>query len=115
MKLIVIPLIVLAILAGIYFRISRKKDQSILAMSTSQPVSIVSSPTEENFPYLTPTEFDVGLIKGKPWRGSNQCNPGILYPLQGLGPEYGSKISDDCPCTQNLKAPDYNKKIRYFK
>ena len=55
--------------------------------------------------YITPTEFEVGLIKDKPCQFANNCTPNVLYPINGLGVDYGSKMPDGCPCAQFIQSP----------
>jgi len=60
-------------------------------------------PPGEN--YLLPAEFKVGLIKQDKPFFMNNCNPNVLYPINGLGPDYGWKMPDDCRCTEFVRAP----------
>lgn len=58
--------------------------------------------------YITPTNFEVGVIKGEPFKASNNCLPDTLYPINGLGPDYGSKMPSDpsnCRCLQFIQPP----------
>lgn len=55
--------------------------------------------------YINPTNFDVGLIKEKTDASSNLCNHKVLYPINGLGVDYGSKMPDGCPCDQFIRPP----------
>jgi hypothetical protein len=62
------------------------------------------NPAEGN--YLDPKPFNVGLIRDKPYKTANMCNDQILYPIKNLDVKYGlPKISDNCPCTDFIKAP----------
>lgn len=55
--------------------------------------------------YIRPKQYELGLIKGKPYKTANLCNDNVLYPIQQLEVDYGSKIPDDCPCTQFIRSP----------
>lgn len=58
----------------------------------------------ENF--IAPAIYKTGLMDGfTPYCSSDNCNPNKLYPIQQLGPEYGSKVNPDCPCTEFVRAP----------
>ena len=116
MKLVVYLLIGFAVVVSlILYGSLRKKRSQLSPMMSMQSANTQSQPVESHDSYLTPADFNIGMIQEKVYKTSNQCNPNVLYPIQGLGPEYGSKMSDECPCTQNLKSPDYSKKIAYFK
>lgn len=55
--------------------------------------------------YIDPAEFKVGLIRPGEYKSMNDCNHNVLYPINGLGPDYGWKMPKDCKCTQFLQAP----------
>lgn len=55
--------------------------------------------------YIIPAEFKVGLIKQDKPVYMNNCNPDVLYPINGLGPDYGWKMPKDCRCTEFVQAP----------
>ena len=55
--------------------------------------------------YITPTIFEIGLIKGKPFQAANNCLPNVLYPINALDVDYGSKMPSDCKCAQFVQAP----------
>jgi hypothetical protein len=55
--------------------------------------------------YILPQEFKIGLIKQDKPYFMNNCNPNVLYPINGLGPDYGWKMPDNCPCTEFVQAP----------
>jgi hypothetical protein len=59
----------------------------------------------QNVNYLLPAEFSVGLLKQDKPYFMNNCNPDVLYPIQGLGPDYGWKMPKDCRCTEFVQAP----------
>jgi len=76
-----------------------------------------------NDPYIAPKTFEVGLIKTDcrtadschnklvSRHGSNAktslCNPGALYPINGLGPEYSKTDcpKSDCAFSQFIRSP----------
>lgn len=55
--------------------------------------------------YITPTIFEAGVIKGKPYQAANNCLPNVLYPINGLGVNYGSTMPSDCKCLQFVQPP----------
>ena len=55
--------------------------------------------------YILPHEFKVGLIKQDPPVFMNNCNPSVLYPINGLEPDYGWKMPKDCRCTEFIQPP----------
>ena len=65
--------------------------------------------------YITPTTFEVGVIKPttsrsttgqNPFEYANNCNPTVLYPINGLEVKYGSKgPAASCPCAQFVLPP----------
>jgi len=55
--------------------------------------------------FILPRQYNLGPIKTKECRYSNYCNDKVLYPIQGLEVDYGSKMPDDCPCNQFVKSP----------
>ena len=54
--------------------------------------------------YILPQEFKVGLVKPRNPLFMNNCNPNVLYPINGLGPDYGWKMPN-CRCTEFVQAP----------
>jgi hypothetical protein len=55
--------------------------------------------------YILPAEFKVGLVKQDKPHFMNNCNPDVLYPINGLSPDYGWKMPKDCRCTEFVQAP----------
>lgn len=55
--------------------------------------------------YIFPHDRKVGLIKGEKWRSANLCNDKVLYPIQQLEVDYGTKMPKNCPCTEFVQAP----------
>lgn len=72
-------------------------------------------------PYIAPKVFEVGLMHSDCYtadscrsklvsspgslQGKNAlCNPGALYPINGLDPGYGSGPKN-CPCTEFVRSP----------
>ena len=62
-------------------------------------------PKKDTDTFITPKQYNLGPIKTKECKYSNYCNDKILYPIQGLEVDYGSKMPDECPCTQFVKSP----------
>lgn len=100
MYLLLVPVIVSVVLGIlILWKMNHHKREVI----TPKVANTIDKPPSEN--YITPAVFEVGLIKGKPYEASNNCLPNVLYPINGLGVEYGSKMPDNCPCTQFVQSP----------
>jgi hypothetical protein len=55
--------------------------------------------------YIKPAEFEVGFLKQNKFKSMGNCNPDVLYPINGLGPDYGWKMPENCPCTQFVQPP----------
>lgn len=68
--------------------------------------------------YLAPKENDLpakkenfshtikeNLTLDNNYRSANLCNDKVLYPIQQLGPDYGSTVNSNCPCTQFVRSP----------
>jgi len=58
-----------------------------------------------NDTYIIPAEFKIGLIKQNKHEFMNNCNLNVLYPINGLGPDYGWNIPKNCRCTEFIQAP----------
>lgn len=86
-------------------------DEKTIATKTSK--SQLDDPDEvrkkygipSNDSYILPAEFKIGLIKQNKPIFMNNCNPNVLYPINGLGPDYGWKMPKDCRCTEFVQAP----------
>jgi hypothetical protein len=56
--------------------------------------------------YIKPAEFKIGFTKPRPPYFMNNCNTNVLYPINGLKPEYGeSGITDNDRCTEFIQPP----------
>ena len=55
--------------------------------------------------YIKPADFEVGFLKQNKFKSMGNCNPDVLYPINGLGPDYGWKMPENCPCTQFVQPP----------
>lgn len=55
--------------------------------------------------YITPAKFSIGLLKEGKYSSSNNCNHKVLYPINGLGPDYGWKMPKNCRCTEFVQSP----------
>lgn len=67
--------------------------------------SVVKSSPKNTANYITPAEFSVGFVQPTEPKYMNNCSPNVLYPIDGLGPDYGSKMPDNCRCTEFVQAP----------
>jgi hypothetical protein len=55
--------------------------------------------------FITPANFSVGLLGQQKYKAMNNCTPDVLYPINGLGPDYGWKMPNDCRCTEFVRSP----------
>lgn len=55
--------------------------------------------------YINPTDFSIGVIKRDKYQSADQCHPNVLYPINGLGVDYGSVRPNNMPCAQFLQSP----------
>jgi hypothetical protein len=101
---IIILLIVLAIAVIAWFGPSKGSPNS--QNVTDSVATKLTQLTQMGFPekYITPATFEVGPLPPAPYKSSNLCNDRVLYPINGLGVDYGDEASD-CPCTQFLAPP----------
>lgn len=54
-------------------------------------------------PWLSPKKFDVDVIE---YTGTaNLCNNKVLYPINSIDVDYGSKVPDNLSCLEFIKAP----------
>lgn len=62
-------------------------------------------PNGDNF--IAPKPFKVGALNNSPQSSANACGDGkFRYAINLPDVNYGlPKISDDCPCTEFIKAP----------
>ena len=92
-----ILLVVSLIVVVIVFRGKRRHTDDYPSVTTNRKVG-------DN--YITPAEFNVGLIKNKPYKAANLCDDKALYPMRNLDVEYGlPPIPNDCPCAQFVQPP----------
>lgn len=74
----------------------------------SNILKTVSSKTDKSPPnetFISPTNFSVGPMKMDIYKSSNLCNDKVLYPINGLDVDYGSKVPDNCACMQFIQSP----------
>jgi hypothetical protein len=115
MKEVLIAITLIIILTGIILLASgvfRKKGKQV-SVDAKMPNPYLDNPEEvkkkyglpPNENYILPQEFKVGLIWQEKPVFMNNCNPGVLYPINGLGPDYGTKMPSNCPCAEFVQAP----------
>jgi hypothetical protein len=101
----VLSLIILVlILAGAVVMLKKEK----VIQSEKQPQSEKDKDVRvllSDVNYIAPATFEVGMIKPAKCEFANNCNPGVLYPINGLSPDYESKMPDYCPCMEFIQAP----------
>lgn len=106
-SLAVIATVVILFATGVFKKDKKSKTSSELADSQlDNPVEVRKKygiPPDSN--YILPAEFKIGLIKQNKPHFMNNCNPDVLYPINGLGPDYGWKMPKDCRCTEFVQAP----------
>jgi hypothetical protein len=102
------PLIFLAIISAVIgitaWQLSKhKKDAKKDPKSNDKRENPPSPHTNQN--YIKPQEFEIGFLKQNKFKSMGNCNPDVLYPINGLGPDYGWKMPENCPCTQFVQPP----------
>lgn len=67
---------------------------------------------KENYAYtpelinIKPKIFKVGGVMTQPQpRSASLCNHNVLYPINGLGVDYGSQWPDNCPAARFIQSP----------
>jgi hypothetical protein len=98
--------IILAILSflGLYKPKQDPLVPKIPAQAPKKDIVEEQGPPDAN--YIAPVKFDANLVNEPKCQFANNCNPDVLYPINGLGPEYGGKeIPDDCPCLEFVQSP----------
>ena len=55
--------------------------------------------------YLKETKFDMHTFSTPQYISSSLCNHDVLFPINGLGVEYGSKFPAGCKCDHFLQPP----------
>jgi len=55
--------------------------------------------------YIMPKKFSVGMINNPKYVSMNNCNHNVLYPINPVDVDYGSKMPSYCPCMQFIQAP----------
>lgn len=88
----------------------KKKKVSFKSIPNKASENSSGKRSEENTniisePYIFPHNRNVGIITGRPWESANLCDKSVLYPIQQLEVDYGSKMPNDCPCTEFVRAP----------
>ena len=67
-------------------------------------IAVSQAPPPERF--ITPAVFEVGPTSmGDRYRSAGQCNDKVLYPVNGVEVDYGSKMPNNCPCTEFIQPP----------
>lgn len=98
----IIILIVLVISGVALFLILRNKHKKSNTKKTVQ----IKNANPEPVNYIKPANFDVGLMEmNGGYKSANLCNDKVLYPINGLDVNYGSKTASNCPCMQFIQAP----------
>lgn len=74
------------------------------AKKTVKEQLLIAQPPPERF--ITPAVFQVGPTPmGDRYRSAGQCNDRVLYPVNGVEVDYGSKMPNNCPCTEFIQPP----------
>lgn len=55
--------------------------------------------------YIMPKKFNVGMINNPKYVSMNDCNHNVLYPINSVDVDYGSKMPSYCPCMRFIQAP----------
>ena len=92
----------IVLLGVVLILVKRKKRPAKKVVKFSDP--LVQVPPAEK--YISPMNFDIGPVPmGDRYKSAGQCNDKVLYPVNGLEVNYGSKMPSDCPCTEFIQAP----------
>lgn len=95
-----ITLIVIALGIFIFKKIKQKTKET-----TSNVVKQIKKRNEPIEKYLDPEEFFVGQIPMTTYKSSNLCNDKVLYPINGIDVDYGSKMPSNCPMYEFIQPP----------
>ena len=55
-------------------------------------------------PDIKSATFNLGVLPSEKFKAASLCNDKVLYPINSLDVDYGSKMKD-CPCNQFLASP----------
>lgn len=102
MIVLIVFLLVIAIGVALFFIFKKKKDEN-----KKNKQAIIKNKNPEPMNYIKPAEFNVGpIVSNDPiYKSANLCNDKVLYPINGLDVNYGTKMGDNCPCTQFIQSP----------
>lgn len=103
MIVLIVSLLVIAIGVALFFILKKKKDED----KKKNKQANIKNKNPEPMNYIKPAEFNVGpIISSDPiYKSANLCNDKVLYPINGLDVNYGTKMGDNCPCTQFIQSP----------
>lgn len=99
-KIAIVSLVVIILIVGVFLlrRESKGKVKEKSATIQGQVQRRIDN-------YITPRDFSIGMIKEKTDPSSNLCNHKVLYPINGLGVDYGSTMPEGCGCDQFIQPP----------
>lgn len=99
MIVLILIIIILVVAIVVIFEKLKKKGKDKVSDVISK---IKEEPVQR---YLEPEEFFVGRIPMKTYESSNLCNNKVLYPINGLDVDYGSKMPPNCPMYEFIQVP----------
>jgi hypothetical protein len=115
LKIILAIIIVLTII--VVYRLMKDKNQEKIKDKNQEKIKLAKSEsnidnnpdksdiaTINNYIYPKPFRASSLIFPKKPYYSMNNCDHSVLYPINSLDVEYGSKFPD-CRCTEYVQAP----------
>lgn len=94
-------IILLAYILFVIIRKERKRKKEGMKMILGDKDKLPCN----NRKVIPPDDFGTGMARMKSYRSSNLCNDKVLYPINALDVDYGSKMPGGCPCQQFIQPP----------
>jgi len=103
---VVIAIVVLGVFNGHSNKTNRSSTPGSNSHHNNSPsTKLPLPPYNRKDTYISPKKWEIGVITEKPSLASNLCDNKALYPPQDLSPDYGTKMAEDCSCTQFIRSP----------
>ena len=102
-----ILIFVILLALGIFDK--KKKDSANspnMKVGSAKPNNSSNPVIKEGNNYIKPAEFNIGLVKPTSPFFMNNCNTNVLYPINGLDPNYQlPNIPNNAPCLEFVQPP----------
>lgn len=103
-------IIIIGIAISIPLLLSKKSNNVVMSQltedtDTDTDEEVVEVVPEKLIKYIAPMNFEVGLMKVDKCQFANNTNPEVLYPINGLSPDYDSKMPEYSPCMEFIQSP----------